>query len=79
MVISYRAVNTPCLGYKKRSVHFYREIIAVCYDKNTKQINTLCELDGGKNLVVGKLQLELNRLNKHTKVYSNHPIYDDSS
>jgi len=38
----YRAVNTLRLGYKNQSVMLYREIIAVCSEIRTEQINILC-------------------------------------
>jgi hypothetical protein len=38
------APKTRCLGYKKQSI-LYGEILIVCSDIRTKQINTLC----GKN------------------------------
>ena len=39
----YRAVNTICIYVIKTShLMFYREIMAVCSEKHTKHINTVC-------------------------------------
>jgi len=37
----YRAVNTLRLGCKNQQLRFYREIIAVCSEIQTKHINKL--------------------------------------
>ena len=42
MPVSYRAVNTHCLGCKTSQLMLYREIISVCSQIHTKRINTLC-------------------------------------
>jgi hypothetical protein len=40
---SYRAVNTPRLGYKTNHLMLYRKIIAICSEIHTKLVTTLCE------------------------------------
>jgi hypothetical protein len=37
---SYRAINTHCISVKKQSM-LYREIIGVCSEIHTKNMNTL--------------------------------------
>jgi len=43
---SYRAVNTPRLGYKDQTVNIlYREIPTICSETHKKHINTLFQQD----------------------------------
>jgi hypothetical protein len=39
---SYRAVNTPCLGYKSNYLMLCREIIALCSEIPTRHVIIIC-------------------------------------
>ena len=38
----YRAVNTPCLGYKSNYLMLCKEIIVVCSEMPTRHVTIIC-------------------------------------